>query len=81
MANVLSEIIGLITAGIEGIAGGIGSGLSTLVTEIFLTVGENGEMTLSTFGGVVVVFAGIGLAIGLSRLVVKWVSSLGGSNI
>ena len=81
MAEVLSQIIELITAGITGIAGGIGDGLSTLVTEIFLTVGENGKMELSTFGGVVVVFAGIGLAIGLSRLVVKWVSSLGGSKM
>ena len=81
MENVLSEIISLITAGIEGIAGGIGSGLSTLVTEIFLTPGTDGVMKLSTFGGVIVVFAGIGLAVGLSRLIVSWVSTLGGNKI
>lgn len=77
---ILSEIIQILVGGITGIAEGVGSGLSTLATSIFLTT--TGETTtLSTFGVLIVVFAGISLAIGLSRLVVKWISSLGGSRM
>ena len=58
MSNVLTEIIGLLTEGITGIAEGIGGGLQNLVTEIFLTTGADGAQSLSVFGGVVVIFAG-----------------------
>lgn len=58
MSNVLTEIIGLLTDGITGIAEGIGGGLQNLVTEIFLTTGADGVQSLSVFGGVVVIFAG-----------------------
>ena len=82
MTAVLQEIIELLTSGISNIASGIGSGLGNLVEGIFLKVGTDGTVTgLSTFGGVIVIFAGIGLAIGLSKLVVRWVSTLGGSNV
>lgn len=80
MSAVLSEIITLLTSGLTQMATGIGGGLTALVTSIFIDTTGDG-MTLSVFGGVVVVFAGISLAVGLSRLVVRWVSSLGGSNI
>ena len=79
MTGVLTEIITLLTAGITGLATGIGTGLSNLVTSIFLQ-GEGDAMSLSVFGGVIVVFAGVSLAIGLSRWVTNWVTSLGGSN-
>lgn len=80
MQGILTEIISLLTGGITGIATGIGTGLTNLVQEIFLT-GSGETQTLSVFGAVIVIFAGISLAIGLSRLVVKWVSSLGGSRL
>ena len=76
MTAVLTEIIELLVAGISGIATGIGTGLGNLVTSIFLDTTGDG-MKLSTFGGVIVVFAGVSLAIGLSRWVVNWVTSLG----
>ena len=79
MSEVLNEIISLLTDGIGSIASGIGQGLGNLVTEIFLKTSENGEVTgLSTFGGVIIIFAGVSLAIGLSKLVVNWVTGLGG---
>ena len=79
MAEVLHEIINLLTSGISEMATGVGAGIGNLVETIFLKVGTDGNVQgLSTFGGVVVVFAGISLAIGLSKLVVGWVSSLGG---
>lgn len=81
MTALLTEIISLLVSGITGIASGIGTGLSTLVKDIFVTTAEGGAMTLSTFGGLIVVFAGISLAIGLCRLVVHWLSTLGASNV
>lgn len=78
MEVILTEIIDLLIGGITGIAGGIGSGLSELVSNIFLKVGETGAVEgMSVFGGLIVVFAGVALAIGLSRWVVNWVTSLG----
>lgn len=82
MPAVLNEIIELLTSGVTGIATGIGSGLSNLVQNIFLEVGTGGEVEgLSTFGGIIIIFAGVSLAIGLSKLVVHWVTSLGSSNM
>jgi hypothetical protein len=78
--SIVTEIIGILTAGITGIATGIGNGLKELVDNIFFTT--SGETTvMSTFGIMVCVFAGISLAIGLSRLIVQWLSSLGGSRV
>lgn len=77
MIAVLQEIISIIVGGISGIAEGVGSGLQTLVTSVFLESGAEGALTLSTMGGLICVFAGIALAIGLCRWVVNWVTSLG----
>lgn len=80
MEAVLNEVIDLLTGGISGMASGIGGGLGNLVESIFLKVGTDGSVEgLSVFGGVIVVFAGVGLAIGLSKLVVHWITSLGAS--
>lgn len=82
MAEVLNEIITLLTSGISGIATGIGDGLGNLVESIFLKVSSEGTVEgLSVFGGVIVIFAGVGLAVGLSKLVVHWISGLGGSGM
>ena len=79
MSAVLSEIITILTGGITGVASGIGSGVTSLVTNIFLT-GEGTQASpyaLSTFGGIVIVFAGVALAIGLCRWVMNFLTSLG----
>lgn len=81
MSSVLTEIIQILTAGITGIAQGIGSGVTSLVQNLFLT-GEGTQASpyaLNVFGGVVVVFAGIALAIGLCRWVMNYLTSLGSS--
>lgn len=77
MTAILQAIIEILIGGITGVAQGIGSGLTTLAQSIFLG-SEPG--TLSVFGGLVVVFAGISLAIGLCRWVVDWITSLGSRN-
>lgn len=77
MTEILKQIIEILVAGITGIASGVGSGLTTLAQSIFIG-SEPG--TLTVFGGLVVVFAGISLAIGLCRWVVGWITSLGSRN-
>lgn len=76
MTKILTEIVTLLTSGITQFATGFGEGLKEMVTSIFLT-GSGDTQTLSVFGGLCIVFAGVGLAIGLSRFVLNWVSSLG----
>lgn len=76
MGGILTEIISLLTSGLTGIASGIGSGLSELVTNVFLD-GTGESQKLSVFGGVVIIFAGVSLAIGLSRWVTSFITSLG----
>ena len=76
MTALLTEIIGLLVGGITEFGKGIGTGLSELVSSIFITTA--GEVTkLSVFGGIIVIFAAISLAVGLSRWVVNFVTSLG----
>ena len=79
MSAILTEIVTILTGGITGVASGVGSGVQSLVQSIFVT-GEGTQASpyaLSTFGGIVVVFAGIALAIGLCRWVMNFLTSLG----
>lgn len=81
--QIMQAIIEILVGGISQVAQGIGQGLSTLAQSVFLqTTGTGSEATttLSTFGVLIVVFAGISLAIGLSRWVVNFVASLGARN-
>lgn len=79
MTGVLTEIIGLLVGALTSFATGIGQGLSAMVTSIFLD-GTGESMGLSVFGSVIIIFAGISLAIGLSRWVTNFITSLGASN-
>lgn len=79
MSSILSEIVSILTGGITGVASGVGQGVTALVQNIFIT-GEGTSASpyaLSTFGGIVVVFAGVALAIGLCRWVMNFLTSLG----
>lgn len=77
--QIIQAIIEIMIAGIEGIATGLGAGFSSLAEGIFLTTVE-GATTLSVFGSLVIVFAGISLALGLCRWVLNFVTSLGQRN-
>lgn len=82
MASVLSEIVGILVGGLTDMASGIASGLNSMATALFVTgTGTTSDpYKLSTFGGVVAIFAGISLAVGLTTLVTKWIMSLGARN-
>lgn len=77
--TILTEIIGILVGGITGVAEGVGSGLQALATSIFLE-GTGETQSLSVMGTLIVVFAGISLALGLSRWVLNFVTSLGARN-
>lgn len=82
--DILAEICEILVGGITEVAEGIGGGLQDLVENIFLTGSTtDGVFTatgLSTMGTVIVIFAGVGLALGLSRWVLNFVASLGARN-
>lgn len=77
--QIMQSIIEILVSGITEVAKGVGGGLSSLATSIFLD--SSGEVqTLSVFGVLIVVFAGISLAVGLCRWVLNFVTSLGARN-
>lgn len=80
---LMSDIIKILVGAIKEFATGIGEGLSSLAQSIFLvTTGEaaSATTTLSVFGIVILIFAGVSLAVGLSRWVVNFITSLGSRN-
>lgn len=79
MTQIVSEIISILVSGLTEYATGFGEALGNAVEAIFLTTGEGGALALSTTGGIIVVFAAVSLAIGLTRVVFNWVMSLGAS--
>lgn len=78
--EILTEIIEILTGGIVAVGESMGTGLSSLAQNIFLVTGEGGVQTLSTMGTLIVIFAGIGLALGLFRWALNFVGSLGARN-
>lgn len=78
MTSILTEFISLLVGGITNLAQGIGSGVNGFIEDLFLKVGEGGAVTgLSTFGGVIAIFGGIGLAVSLTTLIFNWIRSIG----
>ena len=77
MASVLQEIISILTGGLTTMGQAIGSALNNMAQNLFIATAEDGTQSLSTFGGIVAIFAGIALAIGLTTLISKWIMSLG----
>lgn len=76
---ILTQIISILVAGITAMGKGIGEGLSSLTTAVFMT-GTGESATLSVFGTFVIVFAAIALSMSLTRWVVNFVTSLGQRN-
>ena len=80
---LMSDIIKILVGAIKEYATGIGQGLSALVQSVFLATsgeGASATTTLSVFGIVILIFAGVSLAVGLSRWAVSFLTSLGSRN-
>lgn len=75
MEAVLAEFIRIMVGGVTGLATGVAQGITTMATGLFLdTTGTT--PVLSAFGGILAIFAGIALAIGITRLVYMFIVSL-----
>lgn len=77
--GILTQIIEILTGGLTSVSSAMGTALSSMATSIFLT-GSGDSQTLSTFGTLIIVFAGIALALGLFRWVLNFVTSMGARN-
>lgn len=73
---VLKEFVTILVAGIKDLATGIASGVVDMAKALFLE-GTGESLKLSVFGGIIAIFAGIALAIGITTKVYLWVTSLG----
>ena len=79
MSTALSEFVQILVGGIEALGSGIASGVSSMAQDLFLNVDATTHAVtgLSTFGGIIAIFAGLALAVGITTRVFKWVTSLG----
>ena len=78
MTAVLTEFVNILVGGIVDLAKGIANGVAEMASALFLKTSEQGAVTgLSTFGGIVAIFAGLALAVGITTKVYLWVTSLG----
>lgn len=77
MVEVLGDFVEILVGGIADLGSGIASGVANMAEKLFITTSAGGAMGLSTFGGIVAIFAGIALAIAITTKVYTWVTSLG----
>lgn len=79
MSTALNEFVQILVGGIQDLASGIAEGVSAMAQDLFLKVDSTTHAVtgLSTFGGIVAIFAGLALAVGITTRVFTWVTSLG----
>ena len=77
MSTVLTEFVNLLVGAIESLGTGIAAGVVNLAKALFLVESQGSITGLSIFGGLVAIFAGIALAVGITTRVYLWVTSLG----
>lgn len=79
MVSVLQEFCSILVAGIESLATGIASGVSSMAQALFLEVDPTTHAVtgLSVYGGIVAIFAALALAIAITTRVFTWITSLG----
>lgn len=80
MTAILSQIIEILVGGLTSFGTGIGSGIQSIVQSLFVSVDSGtGAQSLTIFGVLIVTFAAISLAVGITRRLFSWVTTLGGS--
>ena len=79
MAAALQEFVQILVGGISDLATGIAQGVSSMAQELFLETDATTHAVtgLSVFGGIVAIFAGLALAVGITSKVYTWITSLG----
>lgn len=76
MEGILTEILQLMTSGITTLGTGIGDGMNSFITSAFIDQSAE-AMKLTVLGGLVAIFAGIGLATGLTQKIFHFFCSFG----
>lgn len=74
--EIVGEVVDILVAGLTDLGAGIGSGISSFVTSLAFT-GSDDAQTLSVYFIMVLVFAGVALAVGLTTKIFNWLSNLG----
>ena len=78
MEAILTEILQLMVSGITTLGTGIGEGMNVFITSAFIQQAvEGGAMTLTVLGGLVAIFAGIGLSTNLTEKIFHFFCSFG----
>ena len=77
MLQVLTEFASLLVGAITTVATGVAQGIAGMAEALFVTKSEGVVSGLSVFGGIMGIFGGITLAIGITTRVYLWVTSLG----
>lgn len=75
--QVMSDFIGVLISGISQLAGGLANGIVAMASALFLSTTDGQVTGLSLFGGIIAIFAGLALAVGITTKVYNWVTSLG----
>lgn len=78
-AQILTQVISILTGGIVETATAMGTGISTAVTSLCFT-GTGADQTLSAFFIFVLIFSAISLSLSLFRWVVNLIGSFGNRN-
>lgn len=75
-AEIVSDIVQILVAGITQLGTGIASGVNSFVTALAFT-GTGESQTLSMYFVLIIVFAGVALAVALTTKIFNWLSNLG----
>lgn len=76
MSSVLTEFVSILISAISTLGQGIAVGVKDTATALFLDTSGNGT-ALSTFGGILAIFAGLALAVGITTKIYMLITSLG----
>ena len=77
MSAALTEFVNLLVGAISDLGTGIATGVANMASALFLEVSDGAVTGLSVFGGIIALFAGIALAVGITTKVYIWVTNLG----
>lgn len=78
-AQILTELVSLLTGALTSIGTAMGAGISNMVQALFVTTVDS-TTSLSYFAGILFIFLGISLGLSLMRWVVNFVASVGNRN-
>lgn len=78
MSAIVTEFVQILVSGITGLGTGIASGIKNFAEALFLDVSGT-TPALSTFGGILAVFAALALAIGITTRIYMLLTSFAGN--